>query len=417
MRFLFGAPVRIHANPQTVDINVRDKTTNKTDKIQLLDHIASTCPSLVGESAKFYPTPWLLNGHLQTAYAAYKNFDDVHKIVYERTLVTTPDGGQFTLDWTPPTSQKPFDDTPIVVVLHGLTGGSHESYIRSLLESLTNPPHNYRAVVFNARGCAESKITTPQMYCAAYTEDLRIALKQIQNRAPDAKIFAIGFSLGSNILVKYLGEESDKTPIIGAISIANPFDLVGGNMSLERRFLGKTVYSPAMAENLKKVFLKHQEVLKLDNRIRSEHVLAAKTVREFDDRLTRLIFRYDTVNDYYRDASSCRFITKVRIPLLCLTAEDDPISTCEVIPYDECRFNPYVILATTSHGGHLGWFTGFWKPVRWCINPLVEFCVAIIEADRACLNEERQTSSDKNDNPVETVVSNDKIPSNGEDGL
>ena len=83
-----------------------------------------------------------------------------------------------------------------------MRSGSHESYIRSLLEVLTNPPHNYWAVVFNARGCAESKIITPQMYCAAYTEDLRVALKHIQNCAPDAKIFAIGFSLGSNILVK-----------------------------------------------------------------------------------------------------------------------------------------------------------------------------------------------------------------------
>jgi uncharacterized protein len=84
MRFLFGSPVRIHSNSQTVEINVCDKTTNQINKVQLLDYIASTCPSLVGERARFYPTAWLLSGHLQTAYAAYKNFDDIHKIDYER---------------------------------------------------------------------------------------------------------------------------------------------------------------------------------------------------------------------------------------------------------------------------------------------------------------------------------------------
>ncbi|CAG8765068.1 1445_t:CDS:2, partial [Ambispora leptoticha] len=187
----------------TVEITVRDKRDdNKEKKISLFEHIAKTCPSLVGNDAKFYPTIWLPNGHFQTAYAAYAKFDHIHHIEYERNLIPTPDGGQFSLDWTPTLAEKPFDDTPTIVVLHGLTGGSHESYIRCVLEVLTKPPHNYRAVVFNNRGCAKSQLLSPQLYCAAYTDDLRIALEYIQKCIPKAKLFAIGFSLGANILLK-----------------------------------------------------------------------------------------------------------------------------------------------------------------------------------------------------------------------
>nr|CAG8436650.1 9338_t:CDS:2 [Entrophospora candida] len=347
--------------------------------IKLYDYLKEKCPSLLGEEARYYPTFWIYNGHLQTAYAAFANFEDVHLIDYERKFVSTPDGGQIAVDWTPPLSEKVFDNTPTLVMLHGLTGGSHESYIRCLLEELTKPPHNYRAVVVNFRGCSESFVTSPKLYSAGATEDLRVALNYIKESIPGAPLMAVGFSLGANLLVKYLGEEGDKTPLIGAASVANPFDLLCGNRALERSYLGERVYSAAMADNLKKGYIRHLDVMKQDDRIHIESVLSSKTIREFDDRMTRISFGYDTVDDYYRDASSAQYVTRVKIPLLCLNAEDDPIVSAQSIPYDECKFNPYVILATTSFGGHLGWFEGFLNPYRWCIKPLSEYCVAIIE--------------------------------------
>ncbi|KAG9297870.1 hypothetical protein G9A89_000209 [Geosiphon pyriformis] len=358
-----------------------DQNSDTTSNIPLSDYIKETCPSLVGPLAKFYPTVWLANGHLQTAYAAYAKFLNYYPVKYERHFIPTPDGGQFTLDWTPPIFEKPFDDTPTLVILHGLTGGSHESYIRSLLDILTRPPHNYRGVVFNFRGCADSELLSPQMYCAGYTDDLRVALRYIEKCIPNAKLMGAGFSLGANILVKYLGEEGTKTPLIGAISVGNPFDLLGTNLAMERSLVGRKIYSTSLALNLKNSFAKHLKILKRHPKLDPPFILSARSIREFDDRCTRLVFGYDTVNDYYRDASSSRFVTRVRVPLLCLQARDDPVSVRECIPYDECRFNPSVILATTSHGGHLGWFTGFWRPTRWCIKPLTEFCVAMFETE------------------------------------
>lgn len=110
-----------------------------------------------------------------------------------------------------------------------------------------------------------------------------------------------------------------------------------------------------------------------------DKVMRASTIREFDDAYTRKMSGYTTVNNYYRDASSCRFIEHVRIPLLCFNALDDPIAVSESIPYDEIKINPYVILATTDYGGHIGWFEHFWKPTRWIVKPLAEFIVAMFE--------------------------------------
>jgi predicted alpha/beta-fold hydrolase len=113
-----------------------------------------------------------------------------------------------------------------------------------------------------------------------------------------------------------------------------------------------------------------------------EEVMAAQTIRDFDDACTRKMFDYTTVNNYYRDASSCRFIEHVKVPLLCLNALDDPISAAECIPYDEIKTNPNVVLATTDYGGHLGWFEHIKYPTRWMVKPLGEFIVAMFQVKK-----------------------------------
>ncbi|CAO3689207.1 unnamed protein product [Rhizopus stolonifer] len=147
--------VKLFHRTETVGIERGNKT------VSLVDYIKQTCPSLYGPGAIYHSTPYLLNGHLQTAYASYYNgAATVKDVTYERELLDTPDGGSIALDWTNPTIQE---QVPTLVVLHGLTGGSHESYIRSLLQVLIQPPFQYRAVVLNSRGCANSEIKTPQM--------------------------------------------------------------------------------------------------------------------------------------------------------------------------------------------------------------------------------------------------------------
>ncbi|KAI7860720.1 Alpha/Beta hydrolase protein [Circinella umbellata] len=347
--------VKLFHHPTPVSIPLKN---GKNKSVPLTDYIAEKCPSIVGPKAYYSPTPYLFN-----------------------EMLSLPDGGQVSIDWCPPLAQKPIDNTPTLVCLHGLTGGSHESYIRGLLEVITRPPFNYRGVVFNARGCGNTELTTPQLFNGAYTEDLRHVLKHIQKELPEGTpLIGIGYSLGSNILVKYLGEEGDKTPFKAAISVANPFDFVNSGYALDRSYFNRKIYSGTMAGNLKRAFERHTDMLTKNKAIDVDQVMSATTIREFDDAFTRKIFGYTTVNNYYRDASSCRFIEHVRVPLLCFNALDDPISPAESIPYDEVKTNPYVILATTDHGGHIGWFEHIRHPTRWIVKPLAEFVVAMFEA-------------------------------------
>ncbi|KAI8376086.1 Alpha/Beta hydrolase protein [Radiomyces spectabilis] len=374
--------VRLFHHPNPCRIPVKHNAESKS--VSLLDYLAERCPSLVGHSAQFHPSPYLFNGHLQTMYAAmYKDTATADKIVYERELLRMANGGQVSLDWTLPASGAPAftDSTPTLVILHGLTGGSHEAYIRGLLEVVTRPPFNYRGVVMNARGCCNTDILTPQLFNGAWTDDLRECLAHLQKKlAPGTPLIGIGYSLGSNILVKYLGEEGDKTPFKAAISVANPFDFLVSSNALERGFLSKHVYTRAMANNLKRLFEVNKEMMAQRQDISYDQVMAAQSIREFDDACTRKVFGYTTVNNYYREASSSQFIEHVKVPLLCLNAMDDPIATPECIPWDEIKINPYVVLATTEHGGHLGWFEHFYHPSRWVDKPLAEFIVAMFEA-------------------------------------
>ncbi|ORX47247.1 AB-hydrolase YheT [Hesseltinella vesiculosa] len=349
--------------------------TGEAASLSLDKFLLTQCPSF-HKSSTYYPTPYLFNGHLQTGYASmYK--EKSPDVNYERELLQLKDGGQLSLDWTKPLNGTQDPSQPIAVVLHGLTGGSHESYVHGVLEKLVQA--DYRAVVMNARGCADTEITTPQLFNGAWTEDLREALAHVQAKiAPGTPMVAIGFSLGSNILVKYLGEEKEDTPLHAAISVANPYDFLSCNTNLDDGFFSRHVYSRAMSGNLKGLYARHP-LMKKHSDIDPAQVMAAKTIRQYDGACTCKVFGYTTVNNYFRDASSARFIEHVRIPLLCVNALDDPIATAKYIPWEEIQINPYVILATTDYGGHLGWFQNL-SAERWINQPLAEFIMAMFKA-------------------------------------
>jgi hypothetical protein len=132
------------------------KKTPKTELTTIRQFLETRVPSLYD---RYSPTWWLPGGHAQTGYVVVADFTNVDKVVYERTLLRLPDGGTIGLDVTPTTEEAPdlSSDTPIVVVQHGLTGGSYESYVRAILAAACSPKSKgglgYRGVVINFRGC------------------------------------------------------------------------------------------------------------------------------------------------------------------------------------------------------------------------------------------------------------------------
>ena len=181
-----------------------------------------------------------------------------------------PDSGCVALDWLHDSNEQTYKtkvdrldekerckveesvkSKPIVVMLPGLAGGSNDAYVRHFV--LSAAKKGFTPVVFNARGCAESPVTTPKFYSASYTGDLRFVINTLRLRFPDSMLFAVGWSLGANILINYLAEEGDKCCVTAAASIGNPFNLEMCSKNLERPGIYK-IYDGKLAQSLRTIF-------------------------------------------------------------------------------------------------------------------------------------------------------------------
>ncbi|KAK7526498.1 alpha/beta hydrolase fold family protein [Phyllosticta citriasiana] len=337
--------------------------------------------------------PLLFNGHLQTCYTTVKSSDV--PVVYKRKLFESENTnypGTFAVDFVhripsaeadsslPPrttyfTDQEfgevgSDDSKPLLVTLHGLSGGSHEIYLRHVLAPLTSEL-GWEACVVNSRGCAMSKITTSIMYNARATWDVRQVVNWLRKKFPNRPLFGIGFSLGANILTNYLGEEGENCQLKAAVVCSNPWNLEVASWGLRKSWLGLEVYQRFMGNNMKKLFERHADQISKNPDIDPEKVRKIKYLYEFDRALQCPAWGYPTESAYYRDASSCDSLLAIRIPFLAINAEDDPISVQEAIPYVEFEQNPYTVLCATAMGGHLSWFQS--NGDRWFAKAAVAF--------------------------------------------
>ncbi|EIN07419.1 AB-hydrolase YheT [Punctularia strigosozonata HHB-11173 SS5] len=383
----------IHYAEKPVEFRVKKDGSDqdKWETTSIRAFIESRCPSLL---AGFKPIWWGWTGHAQTAYCVAGDFSQVDKVVYDRKLLRLKDGGTIGLDFTPPVDERTLpEDTPTVVVLHGLTGGSHESYVRAILAPACTPVSDrglgYRAVVINFRGCAGTPLTSPQLYSAAHTDDLRQALLYIAHLYPNAPLMGIGFSLGANVLTRYLAEEAQDSRLNSGCILACPWNLLANSRKLEGTWFYRTVYSRAMGGNLARLFLSHAEELAQfpDHPLtKTLPIISARQnalcITDFDGTVTRLgggstpPFPFATADDYYTYASSHDKLRYVRVPCLAVNSSDDPV--VHEIPIENSRHNGWVAMAVTKYGGHLGWFAeGAHGPKRWISQPVLEWLGAV----------------------------------------
>lgn len=261
---------------------------------------------------------------------------------------------------------------PLLIALHGLSGGSYEAYVRSVLLEITSSEYNFDALVVNSRGCAGHSITSPQLFNGLWTNDIRYFINEyMAKNYPEKKIFLIGFSLGGGILANFLAQESDSVykNILGAAVVGTPWDFLDSNIFLDGTMLGDKVYSPVMSQNLQKLVIEQQDVLKsnpiVQKFLEDPKLFNLEKLHDFDEAFTSKLFGFNNHREYYRRASPAQRLQKVRVPMLVLSSKDDPICGDRTIPYLEVRRNPYTFLVTTSVGGHLGWFKlggGRWYP-------------------------------------------------------
>lgn len=397
------------------------KTTKTLEEI-----IADVAPEFAQDSF-FYVNPLLSSGHSQTAYTALNKFENVDQVHYKRRIypvesdklfyevkgdkmpydrwegkstfavdyVVNPEASDAKHEQFRPPSQK-FNlpprtefmnpdheqalldnDKPLVVALHGLAGGSFESYLRAFMIKVTGE-FGFDGLVLNARGCANHTITSPQLFCALWTNDLRYLVNEhIRKKWPNKKIFLVGFSLGGSIISNYLGQEGSEVykNIKGAAIMGSPWDFPQASSALVDNFLGSKIYSPKMCQNLLKLLDQHyddslhlHEVISQYKKLPESFQL--QNLRDFDNAFTSQLFGFNSAQEYYRHASPDQRLLNVRVPMLIVNSADDPIVGGKTVPVSEVVLNPYTHMVVTSIGGHLGWFD--LRNNRWYAEPLAK---------------------------------------------
>lgn len=309
------------------------------------------CPSL----NEYRPTPWIFNGHLMTIFGALLR--PLLPMSFERIpLPVDTAGGTIAMDW----HTRPSRGQPILLILHGLTGGSNHPYIRWIISAVSSKL-NLCCVVAHSRGCGRSKLTSPLSFSAAHTDDVRAAVKYIRVlMGDDTPVFAIGYSLGAGILTKYLGEEGNRCSIQGAIVCCASFDMHLTTENLER-WLNLRLYNRQLTKNLLKYLRYHEEhFTKSDSKLNFNNIYQSRTVRDYDRHAVVPMHGFRDVEHYYTEASSNKWLQHIRIPTLVLSAIDDPICPVGGLPVDDVSNNPHIITVKTLEGGHVSHLQGWW---------------------------------------------------------
>lgn len=351
--------------------------------------LVNTVPELKNGST-FYVKPWLFTGDLQTMYFAAADYSKLFQVYYGRRLITFPDGGSATADFTipAPESKKEFDELaakllpedwpkqhprtrfltseelenqgsddtqPLVVICHGLGGGSHEPIMRSLVEKLTKID-GFECVVLNSRGCSRSKLSTPELFNGLATDDLREFVKLLKKLYPNRPLFAVGFSFGATILANYLGEEGEKSEFSAAATLSNPWDMVDSSYRFPSRYLSRLLFQQPATQFLTRLIRSNRKML-YEHPMINEEVINYKyeSIADFDNRLTAPMYGFPTAFAYYRAASSVNRIMKIHTPLLSINSHDDPMVGVHSIPIWEAQVNPYITQIRTDIGGHLAY--------------------------------------------------------------
>ncbi|XWS48737.1 hypothetical protein CRYUN_Cryun13aG0102100 [Craigia yunnanensis] len=235
-------------------------------------------------------------------------------------------------------------------LMPGLTGGSKNSYVRHMLTKAKSK--GWRVVVFTNRGCGDNPVTTPQ-HLGLATGDTYEVVEHVGARYREPNLYAVGLSLGANILVRYLDHSkfcSDRLQLVYPsvwnlilalfLVLCHCVILSIWSFLMRNYTRALTMFDKALARSICKIFKK-----------------------DFDEGLTRVSFGFKSVDGYYPNASSCYSIKHVQTPLLCIQTANDPIAPSRAIPREDIKENPNCMLIVTPKGGHLGWVTGVEAPL------------------------------------------------------
>lgn len=326
--------------------------------------------------SEFRPAGWLRNRHLQTIFPSLPVLRPICPTLIRETL-ELPDGDATVVDWL--SHRDSTDETsPLLVILHGLEGSAKSSYCRQLLNAASQA--GWRAAVLHFRDCGDYRNRLPRRYHAGETNDIRYFLHKLRTDGHRGPLMAAGYSLGGNVLLKYLGESGVDTPLLAAAAVSVPLNLHVSARELTKGF--SKLYQHYLLRRMKgsvvRKFNRHTAAFDW------ERAMKASTFAEFDDAVTAPLHGFANKDDYYDRCSSTHFLADIARPTLIINALDDPFMSAEVIPAED-RVSDMVTLEVSDHGGHVGFIDGGppWQPSFFLPRRIMAFFDAALGAGGA----------------------------------
>jgi predicted alpha/beta-fold hydrolase len=315
--------------------------------------------------SKFKPAWWLLNRHAQTIYPTLTRAVEAPVNCMER--LELKDGDFIDLAWA--VKGVP-ENSPLVVLLHGLGGSIQSKYAAGLMQTFN--AKGWRAVLMHFRGASEEPNRLARAYHSGETSDLTSLLQALAEREPHTKKAVVGFSLGGNVLLKWLGEQGQQSFIETAVAVSVPFKLRIIADQINRGF--SRYYQTYLLRKLRAVFTRKWEKYNNPLQLSAADLENIRCFWTFDERITAPLHGFAHVHEYYRQSSSIHYLKNISTPTLVLHALDDPFMTKEALPNEE-DLSPAVTLEISQRGGHVGFIAGNTpgKPVYWLEQRIPEY--------------------------------------------
>lgn len=293
----------------------------------------------------YHPPKLYFNGHLETILPAITR--KVNEVNYERERINTSDEDFLDLDWLIRGSKD------LIIISHGLEGDSHRPYVKGMAKAFYQD--QFDVLAWNYRGCSGEVNKKLRFYHSGATDDLDEVIDHSIKKGYQ-RIYLIGFSLGGNITLKYLGEKGAKInpKIKGGVTFSVPLNLHSSCITISKR--SNFIYSKRFLINLKKkVKVKFE---KMPDQLDVSKLDEIQTLIAFDDNYTAPIHGFKDAVHYYESCSSINFLDSIAVPTLIVNALNDPFLADDCYPHEALQQHTYVKLETPKRGGHVG-FTAF----------------------------------------------------------
>ncbi len=303
------------------------------------------------------PPFWFKFRHINTIYPAF--FRTFPGFEYERERMNTPDGDFLDLDWSKRNNDR------LIIVLHGLEGSAHRPYVKGLIRYFNEM--GWDGLGVNHRSCSGEMNNLIRSYHMGVSDDLESVISHVICNYDYQTIVIAGFSLGGNVVLKYLGERAEKVPlpVKAAVAVSVPCHIETANTEIAKWFNRHYVLRFIKSLNRKM----EEKAMRFPGKLDVSKPMP-QNFSEFDDRFTSKLHGFEDAVDYWRKSSSYRFLHNIRRPVLLINAQDDSFLSEKCFPYEIAQENPYFYLETPRWGGHVG-FAGdkrsngyFWSEKR-----------------------------------------------------